>query len=156
VEDFNSPFGAKLEKLINETKQSAIRLEFTHQIDNVIGDLTAIVMSAIDTLKASFSEYIEDEHMVDNNLPFEPEQIEKPEDFDTPITDIDTVNVDALILESYTFNKSDEELSDKFSADVKEAIKQYSYLLLTLGVEMHKEEMRKELSRLSNLKKKEN
>lgn len=153
MEDFSTPFGNKLEKLINETKDTAQRLEFTKQIDNVIGDLTAIVMTAIDTLKDSFSEYIEENHL-DDKLPFERE-IEKPDDFDIPVTDIDVVNVDALIQESYTFNKTDEELSSTFNSDIKDAIKQYSYLLLTLGVELHKEEMRKELSRLASRKQKE-
>lgn len=119
---------------------------FTKRIEDVIGDLQNIVVVAMESVIFSAEAHAEDDDREGNGLPTPP----KVEDSIDEADHLTEMSVDDLIAESYTYGKTDEEISREFIDDLKTQIGSYAWLFVAIGIALDNEDKKDMVKILSN------
>lgn len=123
-------FGDKVTNMILNAQDIADKLNFKHKVEDTIEDLLTVIGIAFDSVIASCEnntiDDIESDHFSSPELKTEPENI----------------SIDDLIAESYTYGKSDEQISKEFRTDLNDTVKNFAWLLVSIGIALDNEDKR--------------
>lgn len=117
-------FGEKVCGMIENAQIVADNLKFRSKVDQTVDDLISVVEIAMQSILHATENKDGDDHFGQPELPEEQS----------------SMSVDDLIAESYVYGKSDEEISGEFKKDLHATIKDFSWLLVSIGIALDNED----------------
>lgn len=121
-------FGEKLDGLVDCAKGVAENLKFSDKIENTINELWEVINVFMNSTANVINED-KDDHFSEPVL----ETKETEHSFDN-------ISIDDLIIESYSFGKTEEELFNEVAGELKATVRQYCWLLVALGIALDHED----------------
>ena len=141
--------GSRTNMLIQNAKAVAESHNFTHRVEEVISDLQNIISVSMESVIAS-AEAQRNEEENGDHFSANPPEIEQHLEQEEPEGHFESISVDDLIAESYTYGKSDEQVAKEFIDDLKSHISSYAWLFVAIGIAIDNEDKRDMVKILSN------